>query len=293
MKKNLAFTLIELLVVIAIIAILAAILFPVFAQAKESARITTAVSSAKQVNLGIALYTTSNDDNFPFTGIQSVSMGQSSVGHTEWQNAIMPYVKSPQIFKIPSDSATNPSQRDMGSSCGDTLWRRTRQNSAVSWLMNPNVTTYSPAGGNLSNLTRTSISTSALSSPSQFFLLVNGQRPVMAGARPERFFADPADFLGQTCSLWIASYTFQSEGDVNRILNPDRAPSAAPHHERGAIFSFSDTSTRFIQFNTKNAQRSDGSVANQVQGKLPWCKFARPNADDPNCFVRWNDENSL
>ena len=58
-----AFTLIELLVVIAIIAILAAILFPVFAQAKRAAKDTTALSNMKQINLGAQLYSSDNDDN--------------------------------------------------------------------------------------------------------------------------------------------------------------------------------------------------------------------------------------
>jgi len=60
-----AFTLIELLVVIAIIAILAAILFPVFAQAKEAAKKTTCLSNTKQMALGIYMYSNDNDDVYP------------------------------------------------------------------------------------------------------------------------------------------------------------------------------------------------------------------------------------
>jgi prepilin-type N-terminal cleavage/methylation domain-containing protein len=60
-----AFTLIELLVVIAIIAILAAILFPVFAQAKEAAKKTTALSNVKQMGTGFAIYLGDSDDTFP------------------------------------------------------------------------------------------------------------------------------------------------------------------------------------------------------------------------------------
>ena len=63
--KNKAFTLIELLVVIAIIAILAAILFPVFAQAKLAAKKTTAISNVKNINLGLIIYEGDYDDMTP------------------------------------------------------------------------------------------------------------------------------------------------------------------------------------------------------------------------------------
>lgn len=66
-----AFTLIELLVVIAIIAILAAILFPVFAQAKEAAKKTQGIAQIKQVGTGIILYTGDNEDTFPLTVVPS------------------------------------------------------------------------------------------------------------------------------------------------------------------------------------------------------------------------------
>src|SRR5437660_12242245 len=70
------FTLIELLVVIAVIAILAAILFPVFAQARESARKATCQSNLKQIGLAFQLYLQDHDETFPNTGDQRLWMGR-------------------------------------------------------------------------------------------------------------------------------------------------------------------------------------------------------------------------
>ncbi|MCW3062227.1 MAG: prepilin-type N-terminal cleavage/methylation domain [Capsulimonas sp.] len=90
------FTLIELLVVIAIIAILAAILFPVFAKAREKARQISCASNLRQIGLGFMQYTQDNDENYP-TGSAGF-LGQG------WAGTVYPYVKSTGVFKCPDDS---------------------------------------------------------------------------------------------------------------------------------------------------------------------------------------------
>ena len=104
MKK--AFTLIELLVVIAIIAILAAILFPVFARARENARRSSCQSNLKQIGLGIAQYTQDYDETMP-TGRENANNWTEARG---WAGQLAPYIKSTQIFVCPSDTtnATAP-----------------------------------------------------------------------------------------------------------------------------------------------------------------------------------------
>jgi prepilin-type N-terminal cleavage/methylation domain-containing protein/prepilin-type processing-associated H-X9-DG protein len=96
------FTLIELLIVIAIIAILAAILFPVFARARENARKASCLSNLKQLGLGIMQYSQDYDEyNPPAAGYA----GQSNWWDASWVTITQPYVKSVQIFRCPSDTA--------------------------------------------------------------------------------------------------------------------------------------------------------------------------------------------
>ena len=127
--KNKAFTLIELLVVIAIISILAAILFPVFARARENARRASCLNNMKQIGLGIMQYTQDYDERYPPNYPQNGTPGAvpnildtdpskpsgvfeitanagSPKGHFQsWMDTIHPYIKSTQVFVCPSSKA--------------------------------------------------------------------------------------------------------------------------------------------------------------------------------------------
>ena len=104
MKRNRAFTLIELLVVIAIIAILAAILFPVFAQAKEAAKKTSCLSNMKQISLGLLMYSNDADDTIIIADEAGSATG--GVAGTQWdadanwQYYVLPYIKNGTGFSV-------------------------------------------------------------------------------------------------------------------------------------------------------------------------------------------------
>ncbi|MES2465322.1 MAG: DUF1559 domain-containing protein [Armatimonadota bacterium] len=119
-----AFTLIELLVVIAIIAILAAILFPVFAQAREKARQTACLSNLKQMGNAVMMYAQDNDEILPATGWQGPCTNPQTMATNDtffsgvfaFPLAIQPYVKNYGVLVCPSDSEQGGFQKG-GSNC--------------------------------------------------------------------------------------------------------------------------------------------------------------------------------
>ena len=106
-RRNAGFTLIELLVVIAIIAILAAILFPVFAQAREKARQTSCLSNMKQIGTAAQMYVQDYDERLFFrAGSPRLPAGTpAATGNAfKWWNMMMPYIKNNNVFTCNSDS---------------------------------------------------------------------------------------------------------------------------------------------------------------------------------------------
>lgn len=133
-KANSGFTLIELLVVIAIIAILAAILFPVFARARENARRSSCLSNLKQIGLGFMQYTQDYDEKFPLAIIGygasggplvqttpgtpgmifNTSDGNAPTNYVSWMDLVYPYIKSTQLFVCPSGRPYRPNASSYG-----------------------------------------------------------------------------------------------------------------------------------------------------------------------------------
>lgn len=188
---NRAFTLIELLVVIAIIAILAAILFPVFAQAREKARQTTCASNLRQIGLAIIQYDQDYDELFPpvvsryctstatvmapFTWESGGSVNTPcAVGnHPGWIEAIYPYIKSTGVFICPDDHS-------------DTLtWGATSGSGVMSsYGMNYFLGWYPTAGGSYSDYWGTGSSDPDCTSNSGVAICGDSGYPTAKIARP-------------------------------------------------------------------------------------------------------------
>jgi len=159
-----AFTLIELLVVIAIIAILAAILFPVFARARENARRASCQSNLKQIGLAELQYVQDYDETYSGSFRDDPGLG----GRVSYAEMIFPYIKSTQIFGCPSAGPDSRFTNDKVTDCGpNPITCKATINYAYNSMLSVNV-------GN-ANGDRANNASAAISSPAETILLMDGR----------------------------------------------------------------------------------------------------------------------
>jgi prepilin-type N-terminal cleavage/methylation domain-containing protein/prepilin-type processing-associated H-X9-DG protein len=239
---NRAFTLIELLVVIAIIAILAAILFPVFAQAREKARQTACLSNLKQQGMAMMQYTQDYDETYPHnSGTEAVNnypdfnrKGQVYNFNIHWQQQIFPYHKSWGVYLCPSDAAPQVPKID-----------------------NPGVSGYRPP----------SESSYAINS----LLMQFGQTSTMAGSLPESALASPAStyVISEGASnLEFFGYPSGGCAPFSRI-NSIRFPNAITAAEKSCALGIPDP-TKFPGKEDTRARHNAGSNIVFADGHAKW-----------------------
>ena len=230
-KTRSAFTLIELLVVIAIIAILAAILFPVFARARENARRSSCQSNLKQIGLSIIQYQQDYDEKFP------LAMQQGPGLVLGWSAQIQPYTKSLQILQCPSESISPPNDGTNPQSNGYTdYW----YNASLSWNGDTGAPNYASAVSSASLLfpTLTVMNGDGGGNNSTYSALrLNGN-----SCTSRENFASPAPPAGPGLSTAVCN--------------------AGLRHLEGMNLSYTDGHVKW----SKSEQGSSGKIYNQLTG---------------------------
>ncbi len=253
-QKRLAFTLIELLVVIAIIAILAAILFPVFAQAREKARQTQCVSNLKQIGTSLMMYTQDYDEKMPFNYQYHWSNGQRIDGLLEWwQDLCRPYVKNEMVYQCPSASPH----------IGYTFWRTPGQPNPLirdyianaSWgFTNPNLPiingiNYASGTGIggcfTNNWNNDSYSIATFEDPAGTIAIFDGARSseIWRGAQTDAWFN-----AGQGCS-WVG-------GAPSTPLPNCREGHTRKRHNDGYVAAYLDGHAKWV----RNSRPGDWTI---------------------------------
>jgi prepilin-type N-terminal cleavage/methylation domain-containing protein/prepilin-type processing-associated H-X9-DG protein len=265
-----AFTLIELLVVIAIIAILAAILFPVFAQAKEAAKKTTCVSNQKQLGTAFLLYAADSDDYFPNPG---GGTGLASGGNpaTGWiqpgGRGIWPYVKSRDLRNATGNMYSCPNALAYG---GNLAGAMPYDDKARSYIMNDYLRGWHP-GAYETNVTNS----------------WNGRAPdAYAAGISQTQVAAPSDLILLYEGAQNAGITSTSTGaQTNRNGSPYHRRTAGTSTMPGATIGFPQPmhSSRRIA----NFVFSDGHVKASTPGSS-WSAEFNPQLEQINPFTWTN-----
>ena len=223
-KPQRGFTLIELLVVIAIIAILAAILFPVFAKVRENARRISCASNEKQLGTAITQYTQDADEKFPCGNSGPVGNGSGS----GWAAQVYPFVTANGVFHCPDDSSPN--------------------NGLQSYALNQNLT---DAGGVAAF---SPLALSAVNSPTNTVLIVETQACDPTGQPPSRdmgtspsvdglsYRNPPADLnnIAGTCTLYAT-------GDFAGVTKVNNTAPSQGRHSDASNYLLADGHVKYIR----------------------------------------------
>ncbi|MDX1932972.1 MAG: DUF1559 domain-containing protein [Capsulimonadales bacterium] len=247
-----AFTLIELLVVIAIIAILAAILFPVFAQAREKARQITCLSNQKQIGLGIMMYVQDHDEQYPINFRDWCVQAGMTTGENanncrwaSWTHQVYPYMKNIGIFYCPTTNigAGNTAAALLSQPANNELDVPGPQNSAplrVVVFGSLGVNEFIFKNGNTDAFGRTAIPLASIGRPAELAIVADSTHLLFTDAR--RIMSPncvgPNNNPGNC--WWAGPRNSPSENDYFPVPNRQR-------HQGGSNVTFGDGHAKYFK----------------------------------------------
>jgi prepilin-type N-terminal cleavage/methylation domain-containing protein len=232
------FTLIELLVVIAIIAILAAILFPVFAQARDKARQSACLSNSKQMALGIAMYRQDWDGYNPFAGWPPGAKWQHNVHsktshyEMEWQFTIQPYLKNVGVMRCASDKASYEER-------------------PVSYLFN-----------NYMAYDRKPFSEASVDRPAECVMLWDGYGPTGSATQ-----TPPVPVNGQILPANMYREYSQWGGQAQWLADPKRG---LPRHNGGGHAIYQDLHVKWVRYGVDDPAATNAQRVAAVERAFPF-----------------------
>jgi prepilin-type N-terminal cleavage/methylation domain-containing protein len=269
------FTLIELLVVIAIIAILAAILFPVFAQARAQARKTTCLSNTKQCSLAVLMYTQDYDETFPL--LFTPRPGQpDGIGNTySWHNLVQPYTKNWGLMICPENFLTHADPINYldpflnygiparSAAAGQSAWLDTYYSQGPTTMFDGIGGAYPDNGfAGAAKPGAPSLSQAGIASPATMTLLTDASAPdwwllQFSGITSDQFWY---------CVTWFPEYQSQRFGPIARHNQVNKTSCGSIRFSQGQIeVAFSDGHSKSIPvlsyFGTK--KNSSGQLVYQ------------------------------
>lgn len=257
-QTNHAFTLIELLVVIAIIAILAAILFPVFAAAREKARQTTCASNEKQIGLALLQYNQDYDEQWP-CGVADVNNGGSFDG-VGWGAQLYPYVRSTGAFHCPDDTT----QMTMGGNPAVPLY-------PVSYAINANLS----IAGNSEGSSHQTVTLAQMDAPASTIVMFEITHDVANIANPTVMVTENHSSSGRGAANTYPTggtssmLPMYAEGVINGTGMGLRAmalsgahidSTATPYHNNGTNFISGDGHVKFEPITQISAGSDPGKI---------------------------------